>query len=69
MSNVIEVSESNVEVKVPQSSVWALVHYWESHCQPCRIFHPVLVVLAQSMRNSVKIVTGNGTASERRVND
>ena len=69
MSKVIDVNESNFEAEVLRSSVPVLVDYWASHCGPCRALKPVLVALAESMGDSVKIVTVDVAANERLVND
>ena len=69
MSNVIEVNESTFEVEVLQSPVPVLVDFFGEHCGPCRMLKPVLVALAESMGESVKIVTVDVVANERLVND
>lgn len=69
MSNVIEVNESNFEAEVLQSPVPVLVDYWASYCGPCRSLMPVLVALADSMGDKVKIVTVDVAANGRLVND
>ena len=69
MSNVIEVNDSNFDAEVLQSPVPVLVDYWASHCGPCRALKPVLLALAESMGDSVKIVTVDVAANEQLVND
>lgn len=69
MSNVIEVSDSNFEAEVLQSPVPVLVDFFGEHCGPCRMLKPVLVALAESMGNSLKIVAVDVAANERLVND
>lgn len=69
MSNVIEVSDSNFEAEVLRSPVPVLVDYWASHCGPCRALKPVILALAESLGDSVKIVTVDVAANERLVND
>ena len=69
MSNVIEVNDSNFDAEVLQSPVPVLVDYWASHCGPCRALKPVLLALAESMGDSVKIVSVDVAANERLVND
>lgn len=69
MSNVIEVSDSNFEAEVLRSSVPVLVDFFGEHCGPCRMLKPVLVALAESMGDSVKIVTVDVSANERLVSD
>ena len=69
MSNLIEVSDSNFEVEVLQSPVPVLVDFFGEHCGPCRMLKPVLVALAESMGESVKIVAVDVAVNERLVSD
>ena len=69
MSNLIEVSDSNFEVEVLQSPVPVLVDFFGEHCGPCRMLKPLLVALAESMGDSVKIVTVDVAVNERLVSD
>ena len=69
MSKVIEVNKSNFEVEVLRSPVPVLVDFWASQCRPCLTLKPVLVALAESMGDSVKIVTVDVAVNERLVND
>ncbi len=69
MSNVIEVNDFNFEVEVLQSPVPVLVDFFGEHCGPCRMLKPVLVALAESMDDKVKIVIVDVAVNERLVND
>lgn len=69
MSNVIEVSDSNFEAEVLRSPVPVLVDFFGEHCGPCRMLKPVLVAFAESMGDSVKIVTVDVATNERLIND
>ncbi len=69
MSNLIEVNDSNFEAEVLQSPVPVLVDFFGEYCGPCRMLKPVLVALAESMGNSVKIVAVDVAANERLLND
>lgn len=69
MSNVNEVCDSNFEAEVLRSPVPVLVDFFGEHCGPCRMLKPVLVALAESMGNSVKIVTVDVAVNERLVSD
>ena len=69
MSNLIEVNDSNFEAEVLRSPVPVLVDFFGEHCGPCRMLKPVLVALAESMGNSLKIVAVDVAANERLVND
>ena len=69
MSNVIEANDSNFEAEVIKSPVPVLVDFFGDHCGPCRMLKPVLVALAESMGEKVKIVTVDVATNERLVND
>ena len=69
MSNVIEVNDSNFVAEVLRSPVPVLVDFFGEHCGPCRMLKPVLVTLAESMGDKVKIVTVDVAVNERLVND
>lgn len=69
MSSVIEVNDFNFEAGVLRSPVPVLVDFFGEHCGPCRMLKPVLVALAESMGDSVKIVTVDVAANEQLVND
>jgi thioredoxin 1 len=69
MSSVIEVSDSIFEIEVLQSPVPVLVDFFGEHCGPCRMLKPVLVALAESMDDKVKIATVDVAANEQLVND
>lgn len=69
MSIVIEVNESNFEAEVIKSPVPVVVDFFGEHCGPCRMLKPVLIALAESMGDSVRIVTVDVAANERLVSD
>ena len=69
MSNLIEVNESTFENEVLQSPVPVVVDFFGDHCGPCRMLKPVLVALAESMGDKVKVVTVDVATNERLVND
>lgn len=69
MSSVIEVSDSTFEAEVINAPVPVLVDFWASHCGPCRSLKPVLVALAESLGDKVKIVTVDVAANERLVSE
>ena len=69
MSNVIEVNDSNFEAEVINSPVPVLVDFFGDYCGPCRSLKPVLIALAESMGDSVKIVTVDVATNERLVSD
>jgi thioredoxin 1 len=69
MSNLIEANDSNFEAEVIKSPVPVLVDFFGDHCGPCRMLKPVLVALAESMGDSVKIVTVDVATNERLVSE
>lgn len=69
MSKVIEVNDSTFEAEVLRSPVPVLVDFFGEHCGPCRMLKPVLVALAESMEDSVKIVNVDVAVNERLVSD
>jgi thioredoxin 1 len=69
MSSVSEVNDSNFETEVLRSPVPVLVDFFGEHCGPCRMLKPVLIALAESMGDKVRIVTVDVAANERLVND
>ena len=69
MSNLIEVNDSNFEAEVIKSPVLVLVDFFGDHCGPCRMLKPILVALAESMGDSVKIVTVDVATNERLVSE
>ena len=69
MSHVIEANDSNFEAEVLQSSVPVLVDFFGDHCGPCRMLKPVLIALAESLGDKVKIVTVDVAANERLVSE
>jgi thioredoxin 1 len=62
---MIEVSQDNFEAEVLRSPFPVLVDFYGNYCGPCRLLKPVLVALAESMGDKVKIVTVDVTANER----
>lgn len=69
MSNLIEVNDATFEAEVLRSQVPVLVDFFGKHCGPCRMLKPVLLALAESMGDRVKIVTADVAVNERLVND
>jgi thioredoxin 1 len=69
MSKVIEITDSNFEAEVLGSAVPVLVDFWGTHCGPCRMLKPVLAALAESLGDSVKVVTVDVAANEKLVSD
>lgn len=69
MSKVIEVNESNFEAEVHKSPVPVVVDFFGEHYGPCRMLKPVLLALAESLGDSVKIVTVDVAVNERLVSD
>ena len=69
MSKLIEANDSNFQAEVINAPVPVLVDFFGDHCGPCRMLKPVLVALAESMGDSVKIVTVDVATNERLVSE
>ena len=61
---MIEVTDNNFESEVLRSTVPVLVDFFAENCAPCRLLKPVLKALAESLGDTVKIVTVDVAANE-----
>ena len=52
---VIEITDSNFEQEVAQSSLPVLVDLWAAWCGPCRLIGPVIEELAGTYQGKVKM--------------
>ena len=57
--NVLNLSESNFESEVIQSTVPVLVDFWAPWCGPCRMLSPVIDEIADSKAGSAKVAKVN----------
>ena len=57
MNNVIELNETNFEVKVLKSKVPVVVDFYSVFCVPCHAMKPVLAELADDVGDRAKVFT------------
>ncbi|MBN2168892.1 MAG: thioredoxin [Actinobacteria bacterium] len=55
MAEVVDISEQNFETAIINAGKPALVDFWAPWCGPCRMMHPVLESLAESVGESAVI--------------
>jgi thioredoxin 1 len=59
MSKAMEVTDSNFEAEVLQSSSAVLVDFWAPWCAPCRTLAPIIDAVAGEYVGRVKVVKLN----------
>ena len=72
MSKVIQVTDSDFNKEVLESTVPVLVDFWAPWCGPCKAVAPVVEELAKQYDGKVKVVKLNtdenpGTASQYQI--
>jgi thioredoxin 1 len=63
MKSTIEISESNFENEVLQSSEPVLVDFWAEWCGPCKMLAPLLGEIATEQAGRVKVAKVNVDAN------
>lgn len=53
---LLQVTEDNFDAEVLESSVPVLIDVWGPRCAPCVALDPVMDILAEQYKDSVKIV-------------
>ncbi|MBN1289229.1 MAG: thioredoxin [Actinobacteria bacterium] len=59
MAEVVEISDQTFESVIANAGKPALVDFWAPWCGPCRMMHPVLESLAESVGESAVIARCN----------
>ncbi len=65
----LQITESNFEAEVMQSSVPVLVDFWATWCGPCKMISPIVDQVAVEMAGKAKVgkvdVDGNAALATR----
>jgi len=68
-ANTVEITDTNFETEVSESSVPVLVDFWAAWCAPCRALAPTVDAIANEYKGRVKVgkldVDANGSTAAR----
>ena len=56
MSSVLEITDPQFDAEVFETQTPVLVYFWASWCGPCRLVSPSVSKIADSYRDSLKVV-------------
>src|SRR4249920_3709424 len=68
-ANTVEITDTNFETEVSESSVPVLVDFWAAWCATCRALAPTVDAIANEYKGRVKVgkldVDANGSTAAR----
>lgn len=57
--SIVNLNSENFDKEVLQSEMPVLIDFWAEWCGPCRMMHPVIEEIANSMNEKIKVCKVN----------
>lgn len=57
--SIVNLNSENFDKEVLQSEMPVLIDFWANWCGPCRMMHPVVEEIANSMNETIKVCKVN----------